>query len=131
MSKFKVHQFDPTIYPRKFWVCEGGTREDISRVFQDMDYTDKDIEAEEVESSNALTFPAIMRETREYGVVVWLHHKSKCDWSAVTHEAVHAANFIFLACGVGLDLENDEPQAYLAGFCGDCITQVKLRKFKS
>jgi len=36
--------------------------------------------------------------------------------SIIAHEAVHIVNEIFLSCSVQLDLNNDEPQAYLTGW---------------
>lgn len=38
------------------------------------------------------------------------------DWSIITHEVVHIVNAIFLKCGIELDRNNDEPQAYLTGW---------------
>jgi hypothetical protein len=34
----------------------------------------------------------------------------------IAHEVVHIVNIIFKDCGVKLDLDNDEPQAYLTGY---------------
>ena len=41
--------------------------------------------------------------------------KSK-KWSVISHEVVHAVNSIFKSCNVKLDIDNDEPQAYLTGW---------------
>lgn len=40
----------------------------------------------------------------------------KVEWSIIAHEVVHIVNAIFLKCGIELDRNNDEPQAYLTGW---------------
>jgi len=40
----------------------------------------------------------------------------KVEWSIISHEVVHIVNAIFLNCGIQLDRNNDEPQAYLTGW---------------
>lgn len=44
--------------------------------------------------------------------------------SIVAHEVVHLVNYIFLDCGVQLDRENDEAQAYLTGWLVDKIYEI-------
>lgn len=131
MSKFKINQFDPTLYPRKLWVVEGGTIEDIKRCFSEPE-TEKDFEIEQskVDSSNALTFEAKHKESGYYGVVVWLHNRAEADFGTLTHEAIHAMHLICKACYVYTDYDNDEPQAYLGGFIGDCLWQTKTHSFR-
>ena len=38
------------------------------------------------------------------------------DLSVLAHEVVHIVNYIFKDVGIKLDLDNDEPQAYLHGW---------------
>jgi hypothetical protein len=38
------------------------------------------------------------------------------DRSNIAHEIVHVINYIFIDCGVELDRQNDETQAYLTGW---------------
>ena len=136
MKKFRYYEYDPVIYPRKLWVCVRGSITDIAKTFDDKDGSDKVISEEDVENSVAFTFPAILHESMDYGVVVWLHRLSAVDDATVTHEAIHAENFMFSQLGVALDLENDEAQAYLGGFIGSCIAKTlkkarqKLAKVK-
>ena len=42
-------------------------------------------------------------------------------WSIIAHEIVHVVNAIFLKCGIELDRNNDEPQAYLTGWVAEEI----------
>jgi len=51
------------------------------------------------------------KEQDEYVVAL-----KKVEWSVIAHEVVHLVNYIYLRCGIELDRENDEPQAYLTGW---------------
>lgn len=42
----------------------------------------------------------------------------------IAHEAVHIANYIFKRIDAQLDINNDEPYAYLLGWIVDCITNI-------
>lgn len=124
MKKFRYYEYYPVIYPLKLWVCVGGCITDIAKTFDDKDGHKMVISEEDVEYSRALTFPAILHESMDYGVVVWLHKLSAVDDATVTHEAIHAVNFMFIHLGIALDSENDEAQAYLGGFIGSCIAKT-------
>jgi len=41
--------------------------------------------------------------------------------SIIAHEIVHIINYIYLDCGIHLDRDNDEHQAYLTGWLFDEI----------
>jgi hypothetical protein len=38
------------------------------------------------------------------------------DYGIIAHEVVHLVNSVFKEVGIQLDLDNDEPQAYLTGY---------------
>jgi hypothetical protein len=42
----------------------------------------------------------------------------------IAHESVHLTNFIFKDRGINLDLDNDEPQAYLHGWIFESIYKL-------
>lgn len=44
---------------------------------------------------------------------------------SIPHEALHVVNYIFKRAGIELDLDNDEPQAYLLGWIVDQIYKVQ------
>jgi len=74
-KKFKIHEFTPTIYPRKLWVCEGGTREDIREAFLDIDRDPLCVNQNIIDNSVVLVQPfAILKETNYLGVIVWLYN---------------------------------------------------------
>jgi len=53
------------------------------------------------------------------------------DASTITHEATHIKNFIFQDCGQGLDLVNDEAEAYLMGFLVKEISKTLKKLIKN
>lgn len=53
---------------------------------------------------------------RHNGNYVVAFQNKPIDYSNISHEVVHLVNYIFYDCGVLLDTENDEPQAYLTGW---------------
>ena len=125
MSKIIIKQFDTVIYPRQIWIAAGGTREDIAAFFTDDDGDPFYIRPERIESSEALAFSISDKDHKCSGSLVWFHDPERMTLRNVTHESVHAANFIFSDLGIKIDTDNDEAQAYLAGFVADCIEKVQ------
>ena len=64
------------------------------------------------------------------GIFVWVEpaEYSPEIASTITHESIHAANCILHGAGVGVTLENDEAQAYLAGWIAKKITEFYFSK---
>ena len=127
MSKCKVHEFDPQIYPRKLWIIKGGLPGDIKDMFILRDGKEIDFE---VDDYDAVTYSVMLKEKKKYGELIWYPDEEKIDPDRITHESVHAAMDIFGDIGAEVDIENQDPFAYLAGWIADCIDQVKRDKFK-
>lgn len=129
-KKTKIHQFNPTIYPRKLWVMKGGSIDDILDAFTEPDGEEIRLMACSAEPA-AMTLKVCHKETGFLGVLVWLCSKD-ISVKDVAHEAVHVASCIFDDCNmtIGFDGGRDEHFAYLAGFASDCINQVRTNKFR-
>lgn len=121
MSKIIIKDFDTVIYPRHVFVAIGGTREDIADNFCDTDGDPYYINPDDVENSEAMTLGVNDKTNEQGGSLVWFHNPDNIKQKNITHESVHAANLIFKDCDIRIDCDNDEAQAYLAGFVGDCI----------
>lgn len=130
-GKLKIHQFNPTIYPRKLWVIKGGSVENIQEVFLEPNGDEIILNFEEYNYPAATTLKVRQKETNLLGVLVWLI-SDKIDVGIVAHESVHVASCIFDDMGMtmGFECGNDEHFAYLVGFAADCINQVRTGKFK-
>lgn len=127
MSKSKVHEFHPQIYPRRLWVIKGGLLGDIKEMFSQRDGKELDLGDEDYD---ALTYSVMLKDTKKLGELIWFPEETSIDHEKVTHESVHAAMDIFRDIGADIDTDNQEPFAYLVGWIADCIEQVKRNIFK-
>ena len=125
-TKFIIKQFDVVVYPRQVWIAAGGTREDLAKRFTDDDGDPMYVVPEKIKSSEALAFSVYDARHQRCGSLVWFHDITRITLRNVAHESVHAANFIFSDLGIRIDVDNDEPQAYLVGFIADCIEKVQI-----
>ena len=50
--------------------------------------------------------------------------------STIAHEADHIVSFIFKRVGIKLDLDNDEPHAYLLGYIVEQIYKIYINTLK-
>lgn len=130
-KKTKIHQFNPTIYPRKLWVMKGGSSDDISDAFKEPDGEEIRLCIEEGKEPGAMTLKVCHKETGYLGVLVWLC-VNDTSIKDVAHESVHVASCIFEDCGMRMGFADgrDEHFAYLVGFAADCINQVRTNKFR-
>lgn len=58
-------------------------------------------------------YDAVVFQDKSNYIVVF---HNKFNYSVVAHEVVHLVNLIFKDHNIELDLDNDEPQAYLTGY---------------
>ena len=122
----KVHEFYPTIYPRRVWVVKKGKPEDLQGVFSDKD--GNDLEMGDYEGAKACVWHAMHRDSKRLGVLVLL--REDITVADVAHEADHVANKIFTDCAIDFTTEHDEHHAYLVGWAADCLWQTWTGKFK-
>lgn len=130
-NKPQIHQFEPTIYPRKLWVIKGvNALSVIQDNFTEVNCDEIRFDKEFKLGFEALTMKVMQKETNFLGVLVWL--RCKTNISIIAHESVHFAGFVFNDCGITMSLACDENEhfAYLFGFCADCINQVATNKIK-
>ena len=116
----QVHDFHPSIYPCRLWVYIGG--DNMEEEFSKIEKLDDDSIAE--------TQVTRYLPSGKKGVLVRFRSRKVMTAEIVTHESVHAAAEILRMVGGQIDVENQEPFAYLAGWVADCIDQVKRNKFK-
>jgi hypothetical protein len=107
---------------------ENGLKEIIERF--NLDWVGEHGKEKSPDNFGAITFK-IPNEYREIGVAFDEYE----DMSIMVHEAVHVVNFIFEECGIKLDTNNDEAQAYLTSwifeqlrsFCDDVHESTVIR----
>lgn len=125
-----IHQFTPTIYPRRLWVVKGkGLKEHIIKEFISPDGSRLDINDDN--TAIMTTYGPIMHvKSGKYGVLVWIKDTARSNTGVIAHESVHVATYIFNDIGAFLTPSNQEPFAYLVGWAADCLQSVKTGKFK-
>ena len=92
---------------------------EINVIFdKDLSYTEKKYKTKSLKKFGAVTF----RNKKKYrSYVVSFEYYSG---SIIAHEVVHLINYIYLDCGIELDMINDENQAYLTGWLFDEIDKI-------
>lgn len=126
MSKARIYEFDPLIYPRILWVVRGGTKDDIKAKF--LNNEQEEINFGDREDFSAWTCNVVHKADNKYGIAVWFPNKItiKC----MCHEATHAMFYYCQACGLDVVDASDEHLAYLMGWICDCIDKVRTNKIK-
>ena len=114
-----IFEFDPQIYPRKLWVSVGASTEELQEKFGKDDIKDFD------ESYYAETMAVQQREPLLGGVLVRFQDLKAMSTENIAHEAAHAAIEIFDYCDCRIDVDNQEPFSYLAGWIARCCDEVK------
>lgn len=84
---------------------------------KDLSWVEKKFKTPSLENYGAIT---LKDETRYRNYVVAFEYSTG---SIIAHETVHLVNYIFKDCGIHLDRENDEPQAYLNGWLFEQIDE--------
>jgi len=80
---------------------------------KDLSYVEKKYKTKSLREFGAVTFKD---EDRYRDYIVAFEY---CSGSIVAHEIVHIINLLYIDCGIELDRENDENQAYLTGWLFD------------
>lgn len=125
--KTELHEFDLYIYPRKIWICIGGTQEGIKQHLHSLERTELDFT--HLASFNACVFQCRSKATDNIGELIWFPHKKSVTYGIVAHEAIHAALDVCADIDLRIDAMNQEPFAYLVGYIADCIEKVKNNRF--
>jgi hypothetical protein len=87
-----------------------------------------EIEKQEKEDANALSFSDYSSYPGEYWIIITPH----CSIREMVHEAVHTANRLLYEHSVVFHVDNDEPYTYLISYLTDIIVDfvTKCRKKK-
>lgn len=129
MKKTIIHEFHPSIYPRRMWVVKGCKKEFIKDKFTERLGEEIIFENLDGNESACTVFPRVkLKENGKYGHLVYI--QSRLSVGDIAHEAVHVATELFSEIGSFHTADNQEPFAYLVGWVADCIYQVVTGKFK-
>lgn len=118
MEKKDYYEFDAVIYPRKLWVLIDNDRcRDVNEWFTGFEGEKLLVE---YNIGLASTYISVMeKSTGALGMLVVIYDSYRSD--IVLHESVHVCNAIFQQLSIKVDLDNDEPYAYLMSWIGRSI----------
>lgn len=110
------------IYGGELWVCIANSfSKAIEQIENDTDIK-IDKEKDDLRKCAAITYQ--FYEKDRFRVLIIL--KPHSSVSFISHESLHAVNWIFQHCGVKYSLTNDEPQCYLLGWIVQRIINTKI-----
>lgn len=101
MSKVKIHEFDPVIYPFKLWIMVTNNVNDVNNNFTDR--KGNLIDKEYFDRQAAITQFVIKKDTEQYGVLISFNNKKCLDINTIAHESYHFADYF--ADEMGMDCE--------------------------
>lgn len=129
MRDNRIHEFYPSVYPRRVWIVKKASNDQIKASFCERDGKEIVFGNDTGNEAACMVFPSIMlKENGKYGVLVVM--REDLNVGQIAHEASHVALEIFNDVGACITYGNQEPYAYLVGWVADCIYQVKTGKFK-
>lgn len=131
--KTKIYEFDPVIYPFPLLVCKyvpGVTCDEIAERFnavmdqRTLQVLDPDVIRAYPALRAKTIFLASKSDDKMYHMVI-LYQPKKIRWGVVAHEALHVVTMLCDFLGMKPPTaSNDEPHAYLEGWCANCIGSV-------
>lgn len=111
----RVHEFSPEIYPRKLWIAVG-TGQFKERFSGLSEWND---------NTYAIVDNAYDDERKLGGIFIRFESVDIMTFENVTHESIHAALEIYNYINASVEIQNQEPFCYLAGWIAKCCEEVK------
>ena len=129
MRNKTIHEFHPSIYPRRIWVVKGSNEKFVKDNFTERLGEEIVFENKDGNEPSCTVLPYVkLRSNGKYGYLVYI--QSRLSVGDIAHESVHVATELFSEIGAIHTPDNQEPFAYLVGWIADCIHQVITGKFK-
>lgn len=109
-----IKEFDLVIYPVNFTVVIGNMEDEVNNEYAPNEDGSNWINGPSPDCAGR-TYLIHDSSTNQIGVLIWITSYEECKGSVFAHECSHAAMEIFNYIGASVDLENQEPFAYLLG----------------
>ena len=113
-----IKEFDLYIYPRVLWVAVDASNKEFEQFGFDIDKTN-------ILEGYADTQEVYSETYDKAGILIRFEDRYMLTLPIITHEAIHAANYIYDIIGASYDLNNDEPYAYLCEYIAKCCESMK------
>lgn len=130
----KIDMYDPQIYPRRLYVAV--EVEDLQEHFKllstdgKVEFTDEEAKVDFHCSNYAMvTRSVINKEDGKYGVLIQVPDLDEMQQSDISHEAVHAADYIYQELGMYTEdfKDGNEGYAYLVGWIAGCVSKSIIK----
>jgi len=118
-----MKRFDPVIYPQKLWISVENDFKKLNGLFSDPD-DNTECDFGKYDNYKAITAKVLEKETRDFGVLIIFRPKY-LDCRTISHEASHAAGYIFQH--INADMDCGEPTAYLIEWIADCCWRCRKK----
>jgi hypothetical protein len=109
-----IKEFGLVVYPMNFIVVIGHVEKELNNGYAPNE-NDKNWISGPSPGKACTTYLIHDSCTNQMSVMVWIRNLDECKSSIFAHECSHAAMEIFNYIGATVDLENQEPFAYLIG----------------
>ena len=133
-KKVEVFEFDPQIYPIKFWILINPTKESLDRGFVNLDDNKLNIDSISLNKdlTDAFVYNTAVKlvKTGAYGLLLCVNNIDYLSTSSIAHESTHLSGYLWDYVGEHEISSDTEANAYLVGWFAKCIDQVitKLKK---
>ena len=109
-----IKEFELVIYPINFIAVIGDMENDLNNSYAPDEKDGNWISGPSPDTAGR-TYIIHDSETNQMSVMIWIRSLEECRGSIFAHECSHATMEIFNFIGATVDLENQEPFAYLSG----------------
>lgn len=116
MKRNELYTYNPQIYPRKLWIVKTNDFKVLNELFC---YSDGSPLIASYVPAKATVMSVMEKESGLLGSLLWI--EDNLTIGDMAHEAFHIAANIFGDVGGIIDVENQEPFAYLVGWATNCI----------
>ena len=128
--KTKIWKFSPTIYPIELLVCKSPSEEELKKRFmvimnkREVKEPDDEFRPDGMRLADLV--PVVDRTTgKAYGLII-IYRPNEISFGTLAHEALHFCTYLSELLGFkAIELENDEPYAYLIEWVTNCINSVR------
>lgn len=116
-----IKEFDPVIYPYKFWVIIHEDPKIIADYYET--HNGEKILSIDETTRHLKAFSMMVQYEKDYGTLVYFRNKESMTYELVSHECSHAAKHLFEF--IGADPSAHEPFEYVLGWMAGCCEKVK------
>lgn len=114
-----IKEFDLYLYPITLWIAVNTDEKELEQFDFDINVNDIPL------NGYADTMQVYSQSDEKNGVLIRFEDIYALNIPVITHESIHAANYIYDIIGADIVTDNDEPYAYLCEYIAKCCESMK------